>query len=722
MPSAKDEILLKEIRDKHSYYLDCWRSIRDEAKKDMRYISGDPWDPKERAIREDPENPRPCLSQDELSQYVNQLINSVKQNKRTGKVVPLGNGANDKTAEFLTAMIRGIEYKSNAQSAVITAFENAASQSFGAFRITKQYVSENGFEQELVYKRIPNSNTVLADPDSKQIDGSDMEGCFVVDMILKDEFKRRWQDAEIQDFTPEQTEAAPSWVTDSHVQVAEYWKVEYTKRTLLVVQGPNGPEKHFLDEVDGGKVKKDQLITSAGTFPILQSREVQSKSIVQYFTNGLEILDRTEWEGKYIPIIPVVGKEIFVDQGGGSKRVLLSLIRLARDPYMLYCYYRSCEAELVSITPKTPFVGAVGQFKTDKDAWATVSKVPHPFLQYDLVTEQSGNPLPPPSRPNYEPAIQALEIGAEAARRGIQAAMGVTNLPTAAQRQNEKSGVALQTINQQQSIGTFHFIDNYDMSIQHAYRILVDMIPHVYDTARQVGLVDGEGNFKVQQTTIDAQGNVVEHNGDHDVTIQTGPSYQSQRDQMNQFLETLATTAQGPLIMDLLVKAQNLGQYGDQIADRLTPPQFAAKDGQEPLPPAAQQQIQQAHQVITAGAQHIQQLTKTVQQLQQEKQAQVVQNNTKWEIAKLEAETRIRVAELTKQSRSTDIIAQTEADKELTMLEQGMEQAHEAGMTAMDQKHELNMQAADHANSQDLATQNAVIPQPQAAPMAQPQQ
>lgn len=721
MPSAKDEALLKEIRDKHTYYLDCWRSIRDEAKKDMRYISGDPWDPKERAIREDPANPRPCLSQDELSQYVNQLINSVKQNKRSGKVVPLGSGANDKTAEFISAMIRGIEYKSNGQSAFDTAFENGASRSYGYFRITKQYISEGGFEQELVIKRIPNPDTVLMDPDCKQIDGSDQEGCFVVDMILKDDFRRRWPNADIQDFTPEQTEAAPSWVTDSHVQVAEYWKVDYVKRTLLLVQGANGPEKHFLDEIDGGKIKKDQLVTSAGTFPVLQTREVQSKKVVQYFTNGLEILDRTEWEGKYIPIVPVIGKEIFVDQGGGTKRVLLSLIRLARDPYMLYCYYRSCEAELVSITPKTPFVGAVGQFKTDKDGWATVSKVPHAYLQYDVVTDQAGNnPLPPPSRPNYEPAIQALEIGAEAARRGIQAAMGITPLPTAAQRQNEKSGVALQTINQQQSIGTFHFIANYDMSITHGYRILIDMIPHVYDTARQVGLVDGEGNFKVQQTTLNAQGNVVEHNGEHDVTIQAAPSYQSQRDQMNQFLETLAGTAQGPLIMDLLVKSQNLGLYGDKIAERLTPPQFAQKDGQEPLPAAAQQQIAQAHEVIQAGAAHIQQQQQTIQQLQQEKQAKIIENEYRLKIAQLDRLTKLEVAEIT--TKAQDKAQRDELYAQI--VQTGADQAHEAGTQAADQAHELNMQDAAHANTQDLTTQNAAIAQQAQAnqPQAQPGQ
>ena len=118
---------IKEMLERWSYFQDSWREIREAAKKDMRYISGDPWDPKEKRARQAVN--RPCIVVDELGQYVNQLINDVRQNKRAVKVNPKGAGATDKTANFRANLIRSIEYNSNAQTAYITAAENAFQRS-----------------------------------------------------------------------------------------------------------------------------------------------------------------------------------------------------------------------------------------------------------------------------------------------------------------------------------------------------------------------------------------------------------------------------------------------------------------------------------------------------------------------------------------------------------------------------------------------------------------
>ena len=236
--SAKNEDLLKEIRDNYDYCVNYWRDIREEAQTDMRYIAGDPWEPKERKAREDAG--RPCMALDELNQYVNQLINDVRQNKRAITVVPKGAGANDKTSELIQGIIRNIEYKSNAQAAYVTAFENACNRSYGYFRISTQYVSESSFEQEIRIKRIPNPDTIYLDPDSKEADCSDMSYAFVIDTLTKKEFKRRFPEAELQDFSAQQLIDNPQWVKEESIQIAEYWKIKKTKRKLLLVNGEAG--------------------------------------------------------------------------------------------------------------------------------------------------------------------------------------------------------------------------------------------------------------------------------------------------------------------------------------------------------------------------------------------------------------------------------------------------------------------------------------------------
>src|ERR1017187_6030347 len=263
MPSPKSSVgtadtkLLKEIRDTFDYFCERWSDIRNEAKKDMRFVSGDPWEPSEKRARQDGEGNwiRPCLVMDELSQYTNQVINGVRQNKRTGKVTPQGSGANDKTALNLEDIIRGIEYGSQAQQAYITGLENIVNRSYGAWEICTEYQSDEddgpeSFNQVLTVERIANPDTVYPDPDCKKADFSDMMKCFRITSMPHDVFKTKYPDAEIMDFDSEHMEQAPKWIKLKEIQVGAYWKGKIISKTLVLVDGGDeGPTTHYKDEL-----------------------------------------------------------------------------------------------------------------------------------------------------------------------------------------------------------------------------------------------------------------------------------------------------------------------------------------------------------------------------------------------------------------------------------------------------------------------------------------
>ena len=136
----------KEIRDQFSHDTAELEEIRREANKDMRVIEGNPWSDDDRLQRTDAG--RPCLSFDELGQYMNQAINDVRQNKRGIIVTPVGGGATDKTAEFRQGKIRDIEYRSNAQQAYTTMYGNAVQRGYGFLRLVPRYVQESVSEPD----------------------------------------------------------------------------------------------------------------------------------------------------------------------------------------------------------------------------------------------------------------------------------------------------------------------------------------------------------------------------------------------------------------------------------------------------------------------------------------------------------------------------------------------------------------------------------------------
>src|ERR1017187_5103141 len=768
MPKAPEP---KEIRQAHSDYESEWKDNRSEGDTDIKYIAGDPWTKEDRAARE--EAGRPCISLDELNQYLNQYNNSLRQNKRSIQVIPKGSGAKDEDASKRENIIRGIENDSDAQESYVTMAENAAGRAEGYLLLRTEYrddckeddePTEKLFEQKIVIKRVADSKTILLNPNFETADASDVEDGFVLKRIKRSEFARKYHGAKKQSFTSEDMRTAKDWVGEKDLQIAEYWKMHKTPKKLLLLKGPNEGmltmwEKDFkkLGDHKGIEVSRDRM--------------VDIKEVVEYVTNGLEILDEVPWAGSRVPIIACFGKELWVDEGSGAKRKLLSMVRLARDPQMMFAYMCTQEAEEAGKTPKTPYIGAKGQFESARQVWEMLNKQPYSFVEYDIVIDGASNAaLPPPTILQWTPNFEAYEVSKDSVRRSIQAAMGISPLPTAAQRDSEKSGVALQKIETQESIGSFHFTDNFDRALQNLGWQVNELIEPIYDTQRELPIEKPDGSFDTLHTvgntshpmdddtgayevqglpTVESTGEPVEHlhtgKGEFDVTISTGPSYQSQREQASEFVDHLIANWQqlgipAPLAQKILalgIKLKDIGPIGQAIQELLSPP-----DNMEGFPPAAQSAITQLQG-------QLQQLQTENSALHQDRAARVLEQNTKLQIedkkiaakgsadaaahtvqmseADKDREVKIAVAEITTKAQ-----VMNERVSALEVLIQQMHgQAHEVGMQAAEQEHQQSLaqqqaeqaqesQAADQSHDQNMAVTTASL-QPKTPPQGQGQ-
>jgi len=724
-----DDPDIKELHDSFDYATDAIRDIRNEARVDMRCIGGDVWEPNDRDIRE--AAGRPCLSLDEFGQYVNQIINDVRQNKRAIKVTPLGNGANDASAALRADLYRQIEYRSNAQQAYTTMFENAVQRSYGYLRIKPQYVNPRSRHQELLIDPIMNPDLVTPDPDAIKPDLADIKYLFLQESWSKTEFKKRFKKAAIQDFTQDMATQAPRWVKDERIMLAEWWQLTTQPKKLLYVDVPAqqvaGQPPSPPQEFD---ILEDEFRDLKAKYPkakIVGSRMADMPKVRMRLTNGLEILEETPWLGQYIPFVGCYGKILYMNDGAGPTKRILSSIRLAIPPAMLYCYYRTGEAETVGMATKFPYFVRQGSLAPEEAVkLAKSNHEPVEFIQVKLV----GDDIPPgvvpemPVRNPFEPAIQALEVGAEGARRAIQAAMGISPLPTSAQRRNEKSGVALKQIDESAQKGTFHFIDHYEMSVTRAAVIIDDLIPHYYDAARDL-TVRKPDDTPVQVRVNDPNQPAQASSGKpfpygeqpsigpetHDVTLSTGPSFDSEREAANDFSDVIVNNIEriaqvagqsaAAKIIALSIKLKNIGPLGNEMADIISPPE---QDGQ----PNAAQLMQEN-----------QQLKGAVQQLQQEaddnKTKFVIAQHgdaLKFQVEQIKAQTAITVAEIS--SKSAEAVADMKAQIQVlsTLIgtsheERLAEKEHQTGLA--DQlhtaAHEVGMAAMEHHQAQQLADQ-----------------
>src|SRR4030095_14332132 len=264
------------------------------------------------------------------------------------------------------------------------------------------------------------------------------------------------------------------WVRDQGVLVGNYWTVETEKKKLVAIQWPDGRITGVYEDEpprDG-----DVEILPPGLMRALdpktgkpKERETEVRTVKVYQINGHEILEETVWPGQWIPIFPVLGKEMWVD----GKRQLFSLIRFARDPQKLYNFYRSSDAESVMLGTKAPWIGVKGAFRDSR--WATANTTPWAYLEYEPL-DIAGQPAPSPPRNIAEPPIQALSLGAAQASDDIKATTNVYDA-SLGERSNETSGIAIQRRQNQSGLSNFHFIDNLNRAIRQCGVVLCDLIP-----------------------------------------------------------------------------------------------------------------------------------------------------------------------------------------------------------------------------------------------------
>jgi hypothetical protein len=635
------------------------------ALEDMQFRAGDQWPEEVRQQRK--LDARPILTINKIPQNIHQLTNNQRQNRPTIKVSPYDDASDVETARVYQGLIRNIENNSNADTAYDQAFDSAVTGGRGFFRIITDYCDPYSFDQEPVIKSIQNPFSVLLDPSYKEPDGCDANWGFVFDDISMDEFKELYPDAECCREGFMSDTLSSDWRSGDKVRVAEYF--EKNQKEDLLVSLPDGSAalKSDIDEMDDDKLEEmgldkeiiEKIINTKGA-----TRKTMVPVINWYKINGEEILEETTWPGSFIPIIPVHGEELIVD----GKRVFEGIVRHAKDPQRMYNYWATAETEAIALAPKAPFIGAEGQFEGHEEKWETANTKSHAYLEYNP-TSRDGKPMPAPQRNFGEAGVQAITQARMLASDDLKTTTGIYDA-SLGNRSNESSGIAINRRAQQAQTGNFHFIDNLTRSIRHAGRILVEIIPVLYDTeitVRIIGADEEQEIVAVNKVFKDEKGVTRKYSldqGRYDVQVSTGPSYASKRqeslDSILQFVQSYPQAAQfaGDLI------AKNMDWDGaEEIAERFkkTIPPHLLAENESALPPEVQAQLDQSGQMVQQLQAQIEELQGEKQlkltELEAEKQMKLIELESKerLELAKLETQMRIKSAELEVRDRATPL-------------------------------------------------------------------
>ena len=649
---------IQEAKDFLRLCNDSDSNNRAEALDDVRFAAGDQWpvDVQNSRILE----ARPCLTINKIDAYVRQICNQQRQQRPRIKVHGMNNESDEKVAEILTGICRHIENQSDADAAYDHAFEYCVKMGWGYWRVTTDYVREDSFDQEIYIRPVENPFTVYFDPNSVLPDGSDAERVLITTVISKDVFKTMYPNAEVdQGFSSRGTgDTESEWVTKEDIRVAEYFYTERTKDMLLELSdGTTG----YSTEIPSKEVLAQAGIT------VIAKRDVWRKKIKYCKLTAMQILEEGEWAGKYIPIVPVFGQEVRVD----DKHKKFGLVRMAKDPQRMYNYWSTALTETVALAPKAKWLLAEGQDEGHENEWAMANIKAMPVLRYKQ-TDIEGRPAPQPTRLQPEPPPAGVMSALQSMNQDLQAVVGIfdpSQLP-----QGLQSGKSINGQQMQADMTNFHYYDNLTRSIRHTGRIILDLVPKIYDRERVMRIIGDDGKPEIvtlNQPGSDENGVAKVLNdvtvGEYDVVMDTGPGYNSKRQEAVDAMTSLfaADPALVQIAGDLYVRNMDF-PGSDVIADRLAVNNPLAQiDEKSEVPPQAQMMIAQ-------GKKTIEQLQQQIQMMQMDSkyrasvQEQVQQAETERE--KMRLQVRREDTQLRTDTTAHDTVIKTQTQLEIEQM------------------------------------------------------
>ena len=690
---------------------------------------------------------RPMITVNKIREPIRHIVNEERAAELGVEIIAADdfgsnpNPISDTEIQAREGIIRRIQRESNAVDARIWGAERAAIAGRGFWGVMTRYLPGKTNDQEVFLRRFYDQGGILLDPAHEEPDGSDAEGAFVPTWMSWEEYKAtyprragdkkndhvRTGEAEFKTLA----EQRKDWfsIKDDYcrIRIVEYWYYDRKSRGLATLKD--------------GRIEWDDALTDRDQ--IADVREVIDKTVKFCLLDGFDDdktpLDETDWQGKFIPIIKVVGEEI---QPFDAQRRFEGVVRPARDSQQGFNFMVSKWVEMIGLTPVPPLMMTPQHVEGFSDMYTSMATRNWPVLYYNANDPTTGQQLPAPTRPPVATDIQAVAASVQMFNDSIRSTTAVPEGALGNTDPASRSGRAIQAQAMNALKSTAHFGDNFQRSVNYEGRILNDLLYPIYGQRPGRKVSTYSGQRKKEMVTIAAPppnlggqpgqppppmpvgpngvppevSAVLTKDANFNVTIKVTKNYDTLREQeASTVMEAISSAPEFmlPLMGDLMFKYQD-GPGHDELADRakfgLRPDVQASLNGNQAQTP----EMMQLQQENAALKQAIQAKTPEIQAKLQIAQMQEAGEAAQ---AQLKSQTSITQSEIAANASMANAQAKVDAenfrsyveaserkvaqmlDMHLEKVTQALQTAHERQMHAHDQAHEAGMSAMEHAQA-----------------------
>lgn len=741
-----DEKILAIARKRFRTVQTAEQAFREEALDDTRFRAGTwkgksfQWDLKVQQARMDDD--QPCLTINRIPGFIRQVTNAARMARLRILVSPVDDFADPDTAEALQGIIRNIENQSFADRAYAMASEKQAEQGRGYIKLATEYAEPDNpksFRVKIRIKRVKNPLRIYVDPTAEEADYSDARYAFEVADLDREVYKdlsgkKAPEPTSFEGFDDQDT-LTGEWFPNGKIRVATYYSKE-----------PKGPKSHVALLSTGDTIKyptpEQMQRLLQNKIYVEKDRWVQKHVIVVRKITGLTIDETTEWPAKAQPFIPVLGDELEID----GEKDFRGVTRDAKDGGRLYNAMTSALIGAVKGSLQTTVVGWRGQFGAEgtpqRKAWENAHKRRYSFLEVDPV-DIDGKPGGGfPSGNHFTQDISGIVEAIHQTDEDLKTTGGFRDA-SLGERGPQESGRAIKLRQDQDQLGSSHYLDNERFALCAVGRQLIDLIRACMDVAQVVRIVGSDERAKKVMVFVgqDNDPRTADPNfqlpkgvtgvfdlgaGEFDVEVSAGQSNtrrQEAAEAMGQLLPSLPPQIAVNFldIYFLLLDLPMAKQLADRAKKMLPKELQDPEDGQEPVPAAAQQQIAEL-------TQQLQMAMAAAKQMQQEIQTEQVKMQGQLQSKQMEIASKERLENLKAKLDLVKSHIELKGDEALKLIEGEIEQQTVARQAEFDRQalvlqagFDRQLEEVKHGNKADeivLAAKVAPKPAPAAKPAA----
>jgi hypothetical protein len=567
------------------------------------------------------EGGRLSLTINHTDTFVTRVENSMKQQRPRIKCHPVGQQSTVDKADLVNGLTRHVENRSQASIAYDSGGSSALTIGWGYWRLLNEFIDERSMDQELRIAPILNAFTVYRDPNSVLPDGSDSMRYLISRKQTRKEHKLEHPGEPISEWQPGGNGDDLNWESHDNIRLAEYYRIitkpeklfkmkdgstlfEHEFAPGVLEEALKDPLKHGF-QVEQTGPRKGQAIQRPSTF-----RQVQ-----WFKLNGRKVIDQRDFPPEHIKHIPIVAVEGNVMDING-RRTFSGMIENLMEPARMVNIWESMKTERLGLSSKSQWTAYEGVIEGHNE-WHEANVKNFSVLVGKAVTGPNGELLPLPTKQAPAQIEAGMSEAMQSAYSALMAMAGQPHEPGQDAKGEVISGVALQERRELADITHFQYYDNQTHSIAFTGRLMLEWFPLIYSTERMQRIIGEDGMpsmVKINEKTAEGIKNDLTV-GEYDIVMDTGPGYDTKRQEGAEAMIDLLKTPLGEPIAkvgsDLIVRNMDFAGSSD-LADRLMP-----------LNPAAMQKAvadlpKQAQAIVAAMQQETQQLKQALQEAQME--------------------------------------------------------------------------------------------------------